>query len=354
MLRIGLGLAEKLLPLAEEIPFGILLENEDWLEQAINHPGGELAEFAVLVIGELLGSGSQRGCGIPRACRRLLDAMVEGTGRASAMGRVILASHVHYFLWIDPDWTRANLLPLFDWDRDALQAAQAWHGFLTWGNPDAALLEELTPSAVQLASHLEELGGERQHYGEFIASAAFSLPDDPFDKAWLHAFLNAATDDDRAHFAWGLNELLESLLPEQKAEIWRAWLNRYLQHRAQFPPLPKGKEFSALLAWSFNFPGQLAELVERLETLAGGEATDSDLLGKLREGELGGSDPNLLARLVLSFLRHCEKLEPWELPQLQAVIKRLTDEGASETLIRELKEQYLEHGGLIGPDSGGH
>lgn len=346
MVRSGLSLAEKLLPMAEEIPFAILSENEDWLGQAINHPGGQLAEFLILAIGKLLSPNPQRGCGVPQPCRRLLDAMAGGTGKASAMGRVVLASNAHYFLWVDPDWTRASLLPLFDWDRDALQAVQAWHGFLTWGRPGATLLEELTSSAVQLASHLEELGGEREHYGRFIARAAFSLPNDPLGKAWFQAFLSKTNDDDRTHFAWELDHLLETLRPEQKAQIWRDWLNHYLEHRAQLPPLPKGKEIAALASWSFNLPGQLAELVERLEALPGGGASVDQVLWKLQEGELTGSDPNLLTRLLLALLKYCEKVESWELPQLRAVIKRVTDEGAHKNLIRDLVEKYLEHGGL--------
>ena len=346
MLRSGLRMAEKLLPLAEEIPFTILSPNEDWLTQAINHPGGRLAEFLIRVIGELLGPSPRPGCGVPRASKPLLDAMMGGRGRASAMGRVVLASHAHYFLRIDTDWTRANLLPLFDWDRDVLQAVQAWHGFLTWGRLGAALLEDLTPSAVQLASHLEDLGGERKNYGKFVARAAFSLPDDPLAKKWFKAFLDKAKDEDHAHFAWKLDELLESLRPEQRAEIWRDWLERYLEHRAQFPPPPEGREFSALLGWAFRLPGQLEELVKRLEALPGRGGTDHGLLWKLQEGELSGSDPNLLARLLLAVLKRCEKIDPWELSQLRDTIKRLMDEDADDDLTRELVEKYLEHGGL--------
>lgn len=346
MLRSGLRLAEKLLPFAEGIPFSLLGEQEDWLSQAINHPGGQLAEFLVLVTAELLGPSPQRGCGVPQTCRRLLDAMANGTGRASAMARVVLASYVHYFLLIDPDWTRDKLLPLFDWNRDAFQALQAWHGFLAWGRPGAALLEALTTAAVQLASHLEELGGEREHYGKFVARAAFSVPDDPLTKEWFQAFLAKGNDDDRANFAWELDELLASLNPEQKVEIWRDWLNRYLERRAQLSSPPEGKELAALMGWSFNLPGQLAELLERLEALPGGGAAVDPLLRQLQKAELAGSDPNLLARLLLLLLMRCKKIELWHLSQLKDAIKRMIEEGAHANLIRELIEKYLEHGGL--------
>jgi hypothetical protein len=345
MIRSGLRLAEELLPLAEEIPFAILSEDEAWMNQAINHPGGLLAEFLISATSELLGPNPARDLGIPSPCRPLLDAMIGGTGRASQMGRVRLASDVHYLLWIDSNWTRNNLLPLFDWDLDVPQAVQAWHGFLAWGRLGAALLEELTTSTVKLASHLEELGSERKNYGKFIARAASSIPDDPLSKPWFRAFLSKANDDDRAHFAWMVDGFLEMASPEQRGEIWRDWLDHYLVRRTQFPPVPEGQEITALAGWVFRLPEQLAEVADRLEKLPGKGATVDQVLWKLQEGELAGSDPDLLARLVLALLQHCDKIEPWDLTSLQAVIERLIDEGAQESLIRALLEKYLEHGG---------
>ncbi len=341
-----IGLAEKLLPHAEAIPFTILSDDVGWLEQAISHPGGQLAEILILSCGRLLGPNPQAGCGIPRPCRRPLEAMMVGRGVASAMGRVVLASRVHYFIGIDPTWARARLLPLFDWDRDTTQAVQAWHGFLVWGRLGAVLLEALTPAAVQLASHLEDLGRQRRQYGKLIATAAFHLPDDPIGKAWFQAFLDRANDADRAQFTIELARLLESLRPEQRAETWRDWLKRYLERRAQFPPWPEAEELAALFGWSVALPAHLAELVECLEALPGeGTRFDKMLLWKLERGELPDSDPNLLARLVLVLLKRSASIEPWKLSSLEAVIRRLIDEGANEKLIHGLVEKYAEHGG---------
>ena len=207
------------------------------------------------------------------------------------------------------------------------------------------LLEELTPSAVKLAAHLEELGGERNYYGKFVAQAAFSLPDDPLDKVWFQAFLAKANDDDRMHFAWKLNEILKPLRPEQKTEIWRDWLKRYLEHRTQFPPPPKSKEFVGYVRWAVHLPQQLAELVDCLEALPGEGASTDRLFWRLQKDELAESDPNLIARLLLVVLKRCEKIAVWDLPQMHTVLKRLINEGAQEKLLLELIEKYMAHGG---------
>ena len=345
MLRSGLGLAEKALVQAESLPLRILSGSSGWLEQAINHPGGVVAEYLMRTIGALAGSRPERNSGLPRVCKRLLDAIMSGSGTAAEMARVVLSTHAHYFHWLDSTWTATNLLPLFDWKRDPDQAVKAWHGFLGWGRPVAALLDSLNRATEELASHLEYLGDEREHYGGFLARAALARPDDPLAQDWFQAFLRAASDDDRARFSWEIDQQLEGLRPEQRAEVWTSWLRRYLEHRAHYPPHPEGKEFSALLGWVFHLPAELGQLLERIEALPGRGGADDRLLWKIEQGELAGSDPNLLARLVLAMIKRVEKLEPWDLAPFRAVITRLTKEGTSEALVRDLVEKYIEHGG---------
>ncbi len=345
MLQLGLAVAARLLPLAEEAPFGLLNETEDWLAQAINHPGGSLARFLIHSISRLAGESAEAGCGIPEACRPLLEAMVVGHGRASAMARVILAADAHYLLWLAPEWTREKLLPSFDWSRDARTAFQAWHGLLCLGRPTARLMETLGPFAVQLAEHLEALGKEREHYGKFIARAAFAQPEDPLSKGWLRAFLERANDRDRAHFAWDLSKRLASLTEDQKAELWGDWLERFLIHRATYPPAPEGDELTALVGWAEHLPAQLAALVGRLEALPGRGAGNLRLVWKIAQGEVAGSDPTLLARLVRAILRRLDKVESWDLSSVREALERLIGEGADRAVTRELLEKYVELGG---------
>lgn len=346
MLLRGLQLAEKILPYADQMRLPIFNETQEWLSGALEHPGGKLAEFLIFINGELLPPNSSQGCGIPVICKNLLNIIINGTGTASATGRVVLAIRAHYLLWLDPEWTQTNVLPLFDWQRNPQEANRCWQGFFFWGRPTQELLEALTPGAAQLAEHLESFGDQRKPYGQFIARAAYCLPDDPFSKAWFHAFLEKANDDDYAHFTQELDNILRQLQPTQRSELWQAWLKHYLDHRARVPLHPEGKEFTALLEWIFYLPDQFAELISYLEDFSSQEALDQRLLRKLSRGELAGSDPNLLARLLLIFLKRCKKVEPWRLSDLQVIIMRLIAEGAQEHLINELVEKYLEHGGV--------
>ena len=347
MIRSSIRLAEKLLALADATPLLIYGDDSGWLDQAVNHPGGQIAEFATRAVGLLLGPGPRTGPGLPRESKELLGAFLRGKGTGSAMGRLVLASQLHYFQAVDSEWTVTHLVPLFDWDRDPLQAGQAWHGFLGWGRPSAAVMEALNAGAVQLASHLEELAGEREKYGQFVAVAASSVPDDPLEKAWFKAFLEKANDEDRARFAWEVGSWLESLLPDQRAEVWTAWLGRYLELRARLPPPPDVLEFSALVGWVAHLAGQLEEVVPRLENLPGSGSARSDLLFELEGGGLAGSSPDLFGRLVLVLLKR-GAVETRDLGDLYSTIERLMKEGARADRMRDLIEKYMELGGSGG------
>jgi len=342
MLEDGLRLAAELLPLTESSPLAIL-SDVNWFEQAINHPGGRLAQFLVSATGQLAHMSSV-GHGLPPQVVTLFDAMAIGSGIASAMARVVLAVNAHYLLWLDPKWTETKLLPLFDWDRDPVQAAQVWHSLLGWGRAGASLLNAIGASATKLASHLTDLGEQRKYYGRFMARAAVGRADDPLSQRWFQAFLAQANDQDRAAFAFHIDDVLEVLRPDQLNQIWQDWLDRYLRHRADFPPTPQGKELSAIAGWALHMGLLLDEFVRRFDALPGSGADADRLLWKLHEGEPTG-DASLRARLALALLRHCDQVKRWDLPQLHAAIRRLIEDGAEQSLIRQLIEKYLECGG---------
>jgi SIR2-like domain len=343
MIRSSFRLAEAILPLADAVPLPILGEDFSWLEQATDHPGGKLAQFATQAIGFLQRAERSRN-GLPSVSKALLTAIILGRGLASELGRVVLASQIHYFLAIDSNWTLSHLVPLFDWDRNPKQAVQAWHGFLTWGRFSAPVLEVLSSAAVQLAFHLSDLGRERDNYGRFVAGAASELPDDPLEKPWLKAFLEKASDEDRAAFAWEVGCWLEELSPDERAEVWSAWIERYLQRRAGSPPGTGALEFSAVLDWAPSLIKQAQSLVPLLERLPGHGCERSDLLFSMEEGNFEGIDSDLSGRLVALLLRR-NGLEKWHLDDLAATIERLISEGGADTLMRSLIDKYVELGG---------
>jgi hypothetical protein len=121
----------------------------------------------------------------------------------------ILASRLHYFLWLDPEWTEAWLLPRFDWETP-LRACQAWHVFL-YGR----VVTDQVPILVFLIEaslpHLGEFGEPRERFSEMIAEVGYLSPEDPLDASWFRKYLDASNDRDRQKFTWEIDSILRGI-----------------------------------------------------------------------------------------------------------------------------------------------
>jgi hypothetical protein len=85
--------------------------------------------------------------GIPEGpLKDLLNQLILSESQASIAGKIILASRLHYFHAIDPEWAEENLIVLFDWESSEL-VALIWEGYL-WSPRISADL------AVALRDHL--------------------------------------------------------------------------------------------------------------------------------------------------------------------------------------------------------
>jgi hypothetical protein len=111
---------------------------------AINHPVGIITEA---LIDRFSAYGLKVDEGIPEGpLRDWLNRLISSETQASVAGKIILASRLHYFHAIDPEWTEENLIVLFDWESSAF-AALMWQGFL-WSPRISANL------AIALKDHL--------------------------------------------------------------------------------------------------------------------------------------------------------------------------------------------------------
>jgi hypothetical protein len=91
----------------------------DALTDALNAPAGRLAE--VLLKKMTKGSGDSE---FPAEMLRRFDRLVDAPGRSGLLARIRLAAEVSMLFERAPVWTRAKIVPLFDWT--CTDAADAW------------------------------------------------------------------------------------------------------------------------------------------------------------------------------------------------------------------------------------
>lgn len=126
-------------------PSDLVAVENDWLTQAISHVGGVLTRFRLFSVSIRRAAAPADWTGLPEADRSRLKSILSGLSTGAAMGRVILASQIHFLFGLDREWTRSEVLSLLDWKRDPECARQAWEGYLHWGELHEGLLPDLLP-----------------------------------------------------------------------------------------------------------------------------------------------------------------------------------------------------------------
>ncbi len=95
----------------------------DPLTDALNHPAGKLAEAA---LARLRKYEPEIGAGLPGAVRRYFDAI--GEDPDGQLGRVMLATRLHYLFAVDPDWATEHMIARLSPGRSQ-ETASLWSAY---------------------------------------------------------------------------------------------------------------------------------------------------------------------------------------------------------------------------------
>ena len=208
----------------------VIVESESWLTKAINHPGGKIVEFWLDALSRIRAEAGESWDGIPSKFKSNFHKVLTETSYAAELGRVVLASQLHFLFALEADWTRENILPLLDWDTNLKQAQQAWHGFLSWGRWNEDLLSDLLPLYEKTFAHLStDLGSSelRDHFSGHIASIAIYGSTNPVQDGWLGRFLKAVDSKERKNWAFHIRILLQDMQENIAQNLWERWLKEY-------------------------------------------------------------------------------------------------------------------------------
>lgn len=132
--------------------------------------------------------------------------------------RVILGSHLIALFRVDREWTTRQLLPLLDWNQDAIEAKGIWEGFLWSPRLYAPLLEAFKTEFLQTTHHYEELGEHRQQFAGFFTYAAID-PIEGYSVDELRTALHALPSEGLDEAAQALFQALEGAA-DQREEYW--------------------------------------------------------------------------------------------------------------------------------------
>ncbi len=241
--------------------------DDDPIFKAINHPVGHVTEAALRW---WYRRSLEDGQGLPDALRPLFTDLCDTKVDSFRHGRVLLAMHVIALFRVDRKWATKYLLPLFEWQRSAIEARAAWESFLRSPRLYRPLMEAIKPHFLDTAQHYMDLGTYGEQYAALLTFAALERGD-MFSKPELVAATRSLPTDGRNAAAEVLVRALEGA-GEQHAEYWRNHIQPYLKSiwpksRDVITPAIS-KSFAKLcIAAQDAFPEALRELNRWLQPL---------------------------------------------------------------------------------------
>nr|WP_308936743.1 DUF4020 domain-containing protein [Duganella sp. SG902] len=312
----------------------------DWLATAINRSSGIIVEYwlaslAVLMHGK---SGDERF--LPSAYKSWFESVLIEPGPKGGYGRALLASQIAFLSGMDDVWTREQVLPLFT-DSDSSRFAQAWHGFLAWGQLNQTLAAEMLPGFRAALSRMKNKAPRRRRFIEFYAAIAVFYADDPMQNL-LPDLMHLGAVNDRVTFAGCIGNFLRTMETGAKRALWDRWLKRYWELRLDGTdaPLDEG-EIEKMLNWLAYLDDSFVEGVALAVQAPHVVLDHSSLLLELRKNELVVQFPEAGAQLLIYL---CDCVRSYFIADLATIANRLPP--LPLEVDRRLKEQMARVGAI--------
>lgn len=230
------------------------------------HPAKEIAWIWLKGVARRKAVAGDAWAGIPAAFRQRLESLLGAEDPRAGVGLQEVAGRLPFLSNIDRQWSEANVVPLFDWSRNATVAAKAWVAILRSGGWSDVLFDQMQPFIRQTVHHMSALGERRGWFGDLLASAAAESVVSPwYPASWLRDFIGTVDVEDRVRWAETFGRVLGSLSPDGVVAAWNVWLDAYWSDRNTGVPTPLGlDERQAVVGWLPVLRPILKEAVQRL------------------------------------------------------------------------------------------
>ncbi len=314
-------------------------EKNDWLHQAINHPAGILAQFWVLGFSLWRKQQDPEPTTFsPEYCQVLSD-IVQDQKLPGKLGRTVFASHFAFLLAVDEEWTRENLLPLFDPDNSDFQAA--WDGFLAWGRLSPAVAEVMADLFFKAIERINsDLSYQCRRFIEYYTGMLVHfVEEDPFDK-WIPRLFQFGGQEAGKEFAFNLRHYLRNMNGTTQQELWQRWLKQYWENRLQgVPAALESDEIGNMLNWlphlTAVFP-EAVDLVVKIHMPQDISLQNRRVIYEINKSDLWKHYPDAVAKLLIY-------LYEYNLPNYTWVSGReLIDKLLKQDILLEHKKELKE------------
>jgi hypothetical protein len=214
-----------------ELPFEAAHEAKENGEQvrdpvsdAINHSVGHVTQA---LINRWFTSRPKDNDSLAEPFNSIFSQLCYSNVRKFRHGRVLLASNLIALFRVDRKWTEKYLLPLFEWDRNLVEACAVWRGFLWSPRIYNPLLVALKPQFLSTANHYDKLGEFSRQYAAFLTYTALGTIDGYTSEEFQTA-ISSLSQEGLLEVSRTLKQALQGA-GDQREKYWRNKISIFLQ-----------------------------------------------------------------------------------------------------------------------------
>lgn len=315
--------------------------SDDWLFLAINRPGGKFAEYLFTRIGHARKANLSTD--------KLFEAIskaLRGSSGSAKLASLLIASQAKWFRAIAPELARDEIVPRFEWSRDARDAEQAWQGFLQIGNWTPELADDLKSSFTETIKRLG-FGKYAERIGGHLASLCFWHYQSPLAENWLYEAIGHLDSGGRVKFAIQLRRCMKEASEAELAERWDRWISEYWKSRNRGVPVLMAEEACQMAGWAFYAGPRSTEAVELARLpFSMSEGGRFPAIYELKESQMLDRYPTEAAELLLLFLANPPRWLRWD-EHTKAIWQKLIKSDVSPSLLKSVREAFAR---VIGID----
>jgi hypothetical protein len=328
-------------------------DNFDWIEQAINHPGGKITLFWLQILSREQSNSDQINSTPLDEYKEKFRQVLEDNYHEAELGRVVLCTYLSFLFSLDSEWTKENIIPLFNWSINQKQAQQAWYGFLWRGRWYEQILPILLPLYKQTFHYVStELNRHQVSEGflNHIVSILIYAPQSFFDQesqgklSFISDFIKQVDLKIREQFAWTIYSCIGDMQEDSIKKLWNEWLKIYWQERNIGGPLAlESGELEEMINWLIYLKPVFNEAVDIL--CESPIYVDNGLINSFGVRQLGEGKyysmlyPEALTKLLLHLLKNTSQNQIFHFNYLEKIFRQLIDTGISRNELHKICDQ---------------
>ncbi|NTU50069.1 MAG: hypothetical protein HGA87_04145 [Desulfobulbaceae bacterium] len=199
-------------------------QDRDPVSAAINHPVGHVTQA---LINLWFKSKPNDHDLLPETFQFIFSELCDVSVPKFRHSRVLLASNLVTLFRVDSGWTEKHLLPLFDWERNMVEACAVWRGFLWSPRIYNPLLVAFKTQFLSTANHYDKLGEFSQQYAAFLTYVALG-PIDGYTAEDFQTAISTLPQEGLHEVSRTLKQALQGA-GDQRETYWRNKISVFLQ-----------------------------------------------------------------------------------------------------------------------------